>query len=513
MKNKNMIITLIGFLVIGFAAVSTALVLNGTIGIGVNVNDYDVIFTSAIIDGEESSNVVISEDKKKITFASNKLITLNEISVLDYKVKNNSTQYGADVTISCNTDGNEYVSITGEFDGKVIPLTEPITIEAQEVKNGSITAKLVKTFTGEDDELSIVCEINGTATSKSNSNYTINFDSGGGSMVSDKVVSSDGTYGELPVPEKEDYVFLGWYTEDGIKITSDSNVELNENSTVNAKWALDCPLEIGTTWTFDYKGTEDVFDVPCDATYKLETWGAQGGAATTTYIGGYGGYSRGDVEFAYQDQLFINVGGAGKSNGQKKSLAGGYNGGGSVSANTSVNHEYGSGGGATHIAKVSGLLSTLSNKTDQLLIVSGAGGGGRYQSNTSTGIYGAGGHGGGYVGSGGTVHGGWTATSEPGSQTKAGSGASFGTGGSVNAQGGGGAGYYGGSAGGSGAGGSGYIGNPLLTNKVMYCYNCSESNEESTKTISTTKVSSTPTSEYAKSGNGYARITLVGLPY
>ena len=52
-------------------------------------------------------------------------------------------------------------------------------------------------------------------------------------------------------------------------------------------------------------------------------------------------------------------------------------------------------------------------------------------------------------------------------------------------------------------------GNTLLTKKVMYCYNCQESSEESTKTISTTCTNATPTSACAKSGNGYARITLI----
>ena len=83
---------------------------------------------------------------------------------------------------------------------------------------------------------------------------------------------------------------------------------------------------------------------------------------------------------------------------------------------------------------------------------------------------------------------------------------------------GGGSGFYGGggtynvgSSSESGGGGSGYIGNHLLTNKAMYCYNCEESNEESTKTISTTCSEETPTSNCAKKGNGYARITLVSV--
>ena len=77
----------------------------------------------------------------------------------------------------------------------------------------------------------------------------------------------------------------------------------------------------------------------------------------------------------------------------------------------------------------------------------------------------------------------------------------------------GGGGYYGGGAswGGSGAGGSGYIGNSLLTNKAMYCYKCSESSEENTKTIATSCNSVTPVSYCAKRENGYAKITLISI--
>ena len=45
----------------------------------------------------------------------------------------------------------------------------------------------------------------------------------------------------------------------------------------------------------------------------------------------------------------------------------------------------------------------------------------------------------------------------------------------------------------------------------MYCYNCKESNEENTKTISTIGSEEIPTSYCAKKENGYARITLVGF--
>ena len=44
----------------------------------------------------------------------------------------------------------------------------------------------------------------------------------------------------------------------------------------------------------------------------------------------------------------------------------------------------------------------------------------------------------------------------------------------------------------------------------MYCYNCTESSEENTKTISTICEEETPTEKCVKKGNGYARITYIG---
>ncbi len=104
-----------------------------------------------------------------------------------------------------------------------------------------------------------------------------------------------------------------------------------------------------------------------------------------------------------------------------------------------------------------------------------------------------------------------------GTNAKGGITGSFGKGADSTNEGAGGSGFFGGGSGlhpdigYSGAGGSGYIGNPLLTEKSMYCYNCQESSEESTKTASTTCVNATPTANCAKQGNGYAKITLISL--
>ena len=288
-----------------------------------------------------------------------------------------------------------------------------------------------------------------------------------------------------------------------------------------------------TEWTFDYTGSEQTFVVPVTGVYKLETWGAQGGNSNSEYIGGYGGYSAGYVNLTTTDSLYINVGGKGETNSTPYSsigAKGGYNGGGTSNGCTSGNHLYGAGGGATHIALKSGLLDSLENNKGDILIVSGGGGGGRWQENYEA-SRGKGGSGGGIVGVTGEQLGTNVTYATGGTQTSGGdiiyvSGTTieaatttyklryskgfFGKGATTTGVSAGGGGYYGGAGTiAAGGGGSGYIGNPLLTEKSMYCYNCQESTEESTKTISTTCTSATPTENCAKSGNGYARITLI----
>ena len=285
-----------------------------------------------------------------------------------------------------------------------------------------------------------------------------------------------------------------------------------------------------TVFNFDYTGAEQTFVAPVLGTYKLETWGAQGGDANEKFTGGYGGYSSGTIYLQNNKNIYINVGSVGNNCLSDTECVGGYNGGGSAKAYTGIDSVAAGGGGATHIATKSGLLNSLEIYKNNILIVSSAGGGGHYTNNTNGGIGGAGG---GFTGNNppfvlpdnkvasdsGRMSNGATQFNFACNSMKTDCG-SFGKGGNSSTQqyhagagSGGGAGYYGGSGAniGPGAGGSGYIGNSLLTNKVMYCYNCEESNEESTKTISTTCNEETPTSYCAKKGNGYARITLVSI--
>ena len=229
---------------------------------------------------------------------------------------------------------------------------------------------------------------------------------------------------------------------------------------------------------FNYTGTVQEFVIPEGAeALKLEVWGAQGGDANSTNVGGKGGYSVGTYTLTQEspNKLYIVVGGRGTSDtGVSQNLAGGYNGGGAGCGYSGTTHNGGGGGGATHIATASGILSSLSSNKSSVLIVAGGGGGASDN--------GSGGAGGGTSGVQGSGSGG----AAPGTQDSGSAwGYAIGTTATNSERGGGGGGYYGGTTGSSenysGGGGSGYL-NPALT--------------------------SSSTTAGQQTGNGYARITI-----
>ena len=155
MKKKANIVVAILLLAVGFAAVSTTLIINGSVNIGENTDDFSVIFTKATLDGTDVYANVVSEDKKTITFETSELKTLNQTSVLNYEVTNNSANYDAEVQVNCKVKENttaKYTSIKNELEGNAT------VIKAKETLNGTLTVTLNKTATEEVKE-QYVCEL------------------------------------------------------------------------------------------------------------------------------------------------------------------------------------------------------------------------------------------------------------------------------------------------------------------------------------------------------------------
>ena len=339
--------------------------------------------------------------------------------------------------------------------------------------------------------------------------------------------------------------FITWYSEYDAK----NRVNLGEISSDTTVYAAYEKI----TWRWDYTGGEQSFSLPITAGLQLYVWGAQGGTIPgplsidggQTRIeelsGGYGGYSTGLYNFRANQNIYINVGGQGSLNTGRLSISdGGYNGGGTGGIDNQghlTNARSTGGGGATHVATESGVLSTLEDKKDSVAIVAG-GGAGKYYFRNDT--YWSGinnGHGGGHIGGYGfrwgyDTNGRFWSSSivSGGSQTAAGNArGSFGQGANAPAsygeQGGGGGGWYGGGAiTYSASGGSGYIGNSVPQTRHMATYiddtiptingvNNAKliTDTESIKTIKAPGASTDAVIDYAKLGNGYAMGELTRL--
>ena len=151
MKKRNLMI-IVFMLIIGFAAVSTTLVINGTLNIGYNEDfSSSVVYTRA---ETEDGTAEINKNEKNITFETNKLENVNQSATLEFDVTNKSRNYNASVTINCGLKENfesfsEYLNIETD-------IVSPFKLESSETKTGRLVVTLKKAY---DKALETTAEI------------------------------------------------------------------------------------------------------------------------------------------------------------------------------------------------------------------------------------------------------------------------------------------------------------------------------------------------------------------
>ena len=144
MKKKSAIMIAIILMSIGFASISTTLIINGNAKVSENNEDFSVIFTAASIDGNDVYSTAVDATKKIITFTTSELKTLNQTSVLTYEVTNNSSNYDANVSVTCvPKEGTtaKYTSIKNKLDN------DATVVKAKSSVNGTLTVTLDKVAT------------------------------------------------------------------------------------------------------------------------------------------------------------------------------------------------------------------------------------------------------------------------------------------------------------------------------------------------------------------------------
>ncbi len=154
MKKSIRILSII-LMSIGFAAVSTTLIINGSAKVSENQDDFSVIFTAASIDGKDVYSTAVDDTKKTITFTTSELKTLEQTSILTYEVTNNSSNYDANVRVTCvPKEGTtaKYTSIKNKLDN------DATVVKAKTSVNGILTITLNKTATEEVSE-EYICKL------------------------------------------------------------------------------------------------------------------------------------------------------------------------------------------------------------------------------------------------------------------------------------------------------------------------------------------------------------------
>lgn len=281
-----------------------------------------------------------------------------------------------------------------------------------------------------------------------------------------------------------------------------------------------------TVYEYSCKKVAEQFIAPATGIYKIELWGGGGGYGRTHWAlknrGGYGAYTSGEILLNKDEIFYVYVGCAGGNSGLVSRYAGGTAGfnGGAVGGNDSNQDSQpepgGGGGGATDIRLTSGAWNDFNSLKSRIMIAAGGGGG------NFSGVGGAGGTLNGIRGINNTIN---------STQT---SGYAFGYGmpggACTDGSGGAGGGYYGGYTGTGcnqgGGGGSSFVSGCEECNAVSgdslpssiiptnqpihysgYSFqNISMINGNSSMPNTTTGYIT------GKSGDGYAKITLLAMP-
>ena len=247
---------------------------------------------------------------KKIDITIDNIVSLQDKLLFTYKVNDEVTEriinYNDIVGELEAPDKNGYNFIgwqkeNGELLDLNAPITEDTSVEAKyeirtyriqyDLNGGSVQSANPTTYTVEDEitlnnptksgvrfkgwtgsngnspQTSVTIEKgttgdkNYTANWQGPETFEIKFDSNGGSPVSTKYITEGNSLGTLEIPEKENYKFRGWYTDNTYTTKVDKNTVPTESTTYYAKWVdrLETVFSIENAVTFNGQN-QDIAD-------------------------------------------------------------------------------------------------------------------------------------------------------------------------------------------------------------------------------------------------------------
>ena len=306
MKKKSMLIVAILLMSIGFAAISTTLVINGNANVSENNEDFSVIFTAASIDGNDVYSTAVDDTKKTITFTTSELKTLNQTSILTYEVTNNSSNYDANVTVTCVPKTGttaKYTSIKNKLDN------DATIVKAKSSVNGTLTVTLDKVATESvTEEYTCKLEFNAVERDTLGSNIPtpISFESDSWSTIAANVKSGNTSKYNVGDTKEVDLGELGKHT---VRISNMSACE-SETSETACGFVVEF-ADIITKQKFNSTNTNvggwkdsEMRTYINGTIYNALPSDLQNVITTTKVISGHGN-TTGEENFETQDKLYL----------------------------------------------------------------------------------------------------------------------------------------------------------------------------------------------------------------
>ncbi len=306
MKKKSMLIIAILLMSIGFAAISTTLIINGNAKVSENNEDFSVIFTAASIDGNDVYSTAVDETKKTITFTTSELKALNQTSILTYEVTNNSSNYDANVTVTCVPKTGtiaKYTSIKNKLDD------DATVVKAKSSVNGTLTVTLDKVATESvTEEYTCKLEFNAVERDTLGENIPtpVSFESDSWSTIAANVKSGNTSKYNVGDTKEVDLGELGKHT---VRISNMSACE-SETSETACGFVVEF-ADVITEQSFNSTNTNvggwkdsELRTYINGTIYNALPSELQNVTSTTKVISGHGSTS-GETNFETQDKLYL----------------------------------------------------------------------------------------------------------------------------------------------------------------------------------------------------------------
>ena len=304
MKKKSMLIIAILLMSIGFAAISTTLILNGNANVSENNEDFSVIFTAASIDGNDVYTTAVDETKKTITFTTSELKTLNQTSILTYEITNNSSNYDANVRVTCVPSTGttaKYTSIKNKLEN------DATVVKAKSSVNGTLTVTLNKTATESVTE-EYTCKLEFNAVERDTIGVELTqFQKDSWSTIAANVKSGNTSKYNVGDTKEVDLGSFGTHT---VRISNMSECTNGESSETACGFVVEF-ADIITTQEFSSSMTNvggwrdsELRTYINGTIYNALPSELQSAIATTKVISGHG-YTTGEENFETQDKLYL----------------------------------------------------------------------------------------------------------------------------------------------------------------------------------------------------------------